>query len=518
MGSELNVGAGAGEYNLWLNLLKIARQGLDILKLDSAGANPSDGITQISAKGLLVKYYGEMLLSLGARWNVQPYPYDWRRDLETEAVGLHRFIREKFAGKPVSIVAHSMGGLVARALWKSSPKADSGEPLLRRLIMLGTPNLGSFEVPMIFAGIQDTVKKLIMLTHPFLSVFNHDEARRRLLSVISSFPGVYQMAPQKGFGADILRKAAAYQAVNKDVVQAHLNRGVDFFQRLENVVDPDRMIYVAGYGFETIVGVDTSLPLDRLSSYWANDAGDGKVPHELGLLKDVPTYYVHEQHGNLPANSLVQGALDDLLQKGKTSTLPTQVPADRSLSSPRRPKRLEGKEDEFDFALGAEEWANRVKGTRGEDLRIIDPEEIRLEDEILKGWVPQRGEDGQKNDRIGGGSAQIPGDSEMVRIDSNQEPIRLQLRLIRGDLASSKLIDQLSPSVDAIAMGIYENQRRTWSAIRKIDLSIDPTAATPENPGLLGDLIGRGMVKGNLAVPTLVPAQISSSRVLVTLC
>ena len=505
MGSELNVGCGADGYNLWLNLLKIARQGLDALKLDTSGMGPNDGTTRISATGLLVKYYGEMLLALGARWNVQAYPYDWRRDLETEAVGLHQFIREKFAGQPVSIVAHSMGGLVARALWKSSPQADSGEPLLRRLIMLGTPNLGSFEVPLIFAGIQETVKKLILLTHPFLSLFNRDEARRRLLSVISSFPGIYQMSPQKGDGALELQKSTTFQKVNSDVVQGHLTRGANFLQGLESVIDSERMIYIAGYGFETVVGVDTNLPLDRLTSYWVSDAGDGKVPHDLGLLKDVPAYYVQEQHGNLPANDLVLGAVDELLRKGKTSSLPMQVPASRGLTATRRPARLDAQPDGFDFAMAAEEWATRVKGVRGEQPPLIDPEEVRLEDEILKGWVPQRSEDTHQNERSIFSSSGNPSDPGGDRSESRGIPLSLKIRLLSGDISDQKLIDQLSPSVDAIAVGIYENQRRSWAAIRMIDRSIDPTSGTVDNPGLLGDLIGRGMVKGQLAVPMLIP-------------
>src|SRR5262249_22764362 len=160
-------------------------------------------------------------------------------------------IRSEFAGQPASIVAHSMGGLVARALWRLAPKANDGAPLLKRLIMLGTPNYGSFEVPLIFAGIQDTVRKLVWLTHPFLSAFNRSEGRRRLLSVLSTFPGIYQMLPRKGAGADELKKSATFIAVNPDVVQAHLDRGVRFLDSLESARDPERMTYVAGYGFET---------------------------------------------------------------------------------------------------------------------------------------------------------------------------------------------------------------------------------------------------------------------------
>src|SRR5208337_4351633 len=118
------------------------------------------------------------------------------------------------AGRPVSIVAHSMGGLLSRALIRLGPRADSGDPLVRRLVMLGTPNFGSFEVPLILAGIQDTVRKLILLTHPILSVWDRNQARLRVLQILSTFPGVYQMLPRKGIGAAGIRKAEVFRTVN----------------------------------------------------------------------------------------------------------------------------------------------------------------------------------------------------------------------------------------------------------------------------------------------------------------
>jgi pimeloyl-ACP methyl ester carboxylesterase len=285
MGSELTViERGRASYNLWLDLVRIGIEGLDRLKLEDNGLSTPDVGYSVVATGLLIKYYGEILLKLGARWNVRAFPYDWRSDLDTQAAKLLAFIRNEFAGRPVAIVAHAMGGLLSRALMRLGPKANSGDPLVRRLVMLGTPNFGSFEVPRILAGIQAMVRKLILLTHPNLSVWDSNQAPLRLLEILSTFPAVYQMLPRKGTGAEGLRNAEVFRAVNPYVTQAHLDRGVGFLDSLESTIDPERMTYVAGYGFDTIVGVDPGLPLDRPSSYWSSKAGDGTVPHELGLL------------------------------------------------------------------------------------------------------------------------------------------------------------------------------------------------------------------------------------------
>ncbi len=89
-----------------------------------------------------------------------PFSYDWRLSSADNAARLAAFIdaSEKRAGGPggkVDIVAHSMGGLVARyyllyggrnVLGEKNPAPDyAGAARVRKLVMLGTPNLGSVD-------------------------------------------------------------------------------------------------------------------------------------------------------------------------------------------------------------------------------------------------------------------------------------------------------------------------------------------------------------------------------------
>ncbi len=86
------------------------------------------------------------------------FPYDWRQDNVEQAKGLDALIEtiRKDYGKPdlrVDIVAHSMGGVVARYYLRFGPvDVLSGNPSMitlygtqrvRKLILLGTPNFGS---------------------------------------------------------------------------------------------------------------------------------------------------------------------------------------------------------------------------------------------------------------------------------------------------------------------------------------------------------------------------------------
>lgn len=88
------------------------------------------------------------------------FPYDWRYDNVATARRLSRFIEQIRSdhadpGLEVDIVAHSMGGLIARYYLRygESDVLDSndfpvnmhGRSRIRRLILLGTPNMGSVE-------------------------------------------------------------------------------------------------------------------------------------------------------------------------------------------------------------------------------------------------------------------------------------------------------------------------------------------------------------------------------------
>ena len=81
------------------------------------------------------------------------------------------------------LVAHSMGGLVARAAAAKLPQR-----LLRRLIMLGTPHHGSFAPVQALRGTYPFVRKMAALDRR-----NSPESLAE--RVFSSFPGLYQMLP-----------------------------------------------------------------------------------------------------------------------------------------------------------------------------------------------------------------------------------------------------------------------------------------------------------------------------------
>ena len=89
----------------------------------------------------------------------------------------------------VFIVAHSTGGLLARAA------VSAGMDKLKRLVMLGTPDFGSFATAMVFRGVYPFLNKVAALD------FRHSAAELAA-TVFNTHPGLTQMLLHRGkFGA-----------------------------------------------------------------------------------------------------------------------------------------------------------------------------------------------------------------------------------------------------------------------------------------------------------------------------
>jgi hypothetical protein len=206
LGSRLtSIDRDGNAEHVWINPLSIANGLLERLRLNDDGRSGYiDGYTA-RPTGIFKRYYGEMLLLLSERWNVHAFWYDWRKDLDDAAAALSDQLQTWFGDEPAHIVAHGMGGLVARMFIRNDARRwrqmkDPGEnvpdttgkgraEMTRggRLIMLGTPNHGSFSIPQAIFGIDATLAKLELLD------LRHD--LEDIQAIFRSFVGPYQMLP-----------------------------------------------------------------------------------------------------------------------------------------------------------------------------------------------------------------------------------------------------------------------------------------------------------------------------------
>jgi hypothetical protein len=315
MGSLLDVRRNGDADRIWLKVLRLARGRFGDLELGLDGAALGGGQVEVAG---LHRSYLPLILHLDQDREVLPFAYDWRMDIDASGDRLASRIGGWARGERVDIVAHAMGGLVARSMMRRHPDlwAAMGGG---RLIMLGTPNKGSYAIPLTLVG-QEWLLKVLGLVD-----VRHD--RRELGRIVGTFPGAYGMlpSPHVDLDDDHVRLYSPDAWGDSQVARSLLDRAREFHTRMNDVIDPERLVYVAGYGRRTPHLVRVVSPGEL--EFKTTRLGDGRVTHELGLLDDVQTYFVDEGHGGLTRADRVLDALAPLLDGEPPDTLSEELPA-----------------------------------------------------------------------------------------------------------------------------------------------------------------------------------------------
>ncbi len=392
MGSMLDVTDPRGDTDrVWTNYARLISGRLGDLALTPAG-DPAVPGTQVRTAGIHQGGYLPLLMELDTRWEVRSFAYDWRESLDRSAARLDGELRAFGAGGAVHIVAHSMGGLVSRTFaalfaetWKSIDDPDA-HARGGRLVMLGTPNRGSFDMARALVGADPLVRRLA------LADLLHD--LDEVLAILATFPGLAHMLPSPTAQIPDSAHASLYDESTwgrHPVVQELLDAARAAHTRLETTIDPERLVYVAGYNRATPYRVRIDKP--GAFSFQETRDGDGRVPHELGLLDGVATYWVDATHGDLAKSDGVLDAIADLLQRGATDRLPATRPQARGAVRGGwvRAARMETAEAEGDAEVAAISGAARGR-SRGDRPRLTPKEAVKLDDLILGDYLGRGGE------------------------------------------------------------------------------------------------------------------------------
>jgi pimeloyl-ACP methyl ester carboxylesterase len=289
----------SGAYEvLWIDPLQIATGRLTALALPSK--------LPIRATGVLLFSYARLRLKLEIDgFDVDFHSYDWR--LGVDELGATLAARITTEGRPVTLVAHSMGGLVARSAVTMVPKR-----LVRRLVLLGVPNEGSFAPVQALRG-----------TYPFvrnMSTLDRKHSPEYLAeNVFGTFPGLYHMlpSPPRVAGVDVTdpRSWPGDGPAPNPRLLAQVAAS-----RAGLAAADSRMIQIIGVNQETVVGLSRTAGGFR---YAMNKNGDGTVPLAMARLRKLKSYYVDESHANLANNVRVIQAITELVRRGHTRALPT---------------------------------------------------------------------------------------------------------------------------------------------------------------------------------------------------
>ncbi|MFT3717310.1 CHAT domain-containing protein [Pseudorhodoferax sp.] len=319
--------------------------------------------------GPLGDFYDDLIDDLEQSHEVIPFGFDWRRPLEEEARRLGQRVQQALdaraaSGMPVRFVAHSMGGLLVRTMMLECPEVWKRVCLHEggRLLMLGTPNGGSWAPMQVLSGDDTFGNFLVGVGAPFRG----QQARQ----LMAQFPGFLQLQAGLTDRQLALSSEETWQKLARDdlerVRQASwwhrnprpteagdtqlaayewgvpsksvLEQAVALRQRLDRQRDEDlprwadRMLLVVGRASFTPDGYEWA---DEGFVYLdAENGGDGRVTLASALLPQVRTWTLDAEHGKLPSRRSAFDAFRELLETGDTRGLKVLAAGARRGSEP----------------------------------------------------------------------------------------------------------------------------------------------------------------------------------------
>lgn len=259
----------------------------------------------IVALGVVLYSYLKLKLHLRARGFAPVfYDYDWRLGVDELGLAFARRIRAEPAGR-VMIVAHSMGGLVSRAAL-----VQPGMEKVARVVLLGTPNSGSFAPLQALRGTYAVVRKIARLV-------GTGSPESLAGEIFNTFPSLYQMLPvaTRTGGPDLFDPAQWPRSgpqPDRELLRTAL--------AVQGKLAPadERISVIVGVGQETVTSV-----IRRRGEfvYTITRHGDGTVPSVSAALPGARNHYVAVAHSELTRDAVVAAAVSDLLRKGTTGRL-----------------------------------------------------------------------------------------------------------------------------------------------------------------------------------------------------
>lgn len=304
---------------LWLDPVDISLGQLALLRLPVEGTEPVHAEehkhvpmhgepqepqeTRIVSLGVVLFTYLRLKLHLRiAGFAPVFHDYDWR--LGIDELGRALADRLRADRSRAMVVAHSMGGLVSRAAM-----AAGGLDHVERVVLLGTPNSGSFAPVLALRGVYAVVRKIARLSHS-------QTAESLAAEVFSTFRSLYHLLPINGEAGQDLFDAASWPAKGPTPNVPLLTRARQVLKEIA-AGDP-RFINIVGAGQETVT---RATRRNGEFIYTITRHGDGTVPVCCAELAGARNYYTTVAHSELARDAEVAHAIADVLRTGETQRL-----------------------------------------------------------------------------------------------------------------------------------------------------------------------------------------------------
>lgn len=329
---------GSGAEVLWVNPLAFLSGHLNHLDMTDDGTKDVTPGVRVEATKPIWIVYAKLILALQQNYEIYSFPYDWRRTPGHAALKLKGFIDDKIAGSPrkqVTLVGHSMGGLVATDYLVGDATKAHAAKNVKRVITLGTPFRGALEALIMLARGDDPkmqiAKKLNRANDP--------------IKMLRSFPGMYTVLPAPNDLYPDWRPIPdldiwdpqTWKSSNLTVNANHLAAGKAHHQ-MYAAADPQTPLY-------TVVGVYYPTPVQLLGKMFSaipnyiRDGlmgGDGTVEGLSATFKDRQSYFVQEVHIELVLEKAVIDAIKTWVEGGQPTTLVQDINKVRQNDVPTR--------------------------------------------------------------------------------------------------------------------------------------------------------------------------------------
>lgn len=336
MGSELEL-AHFPFTVVWVSYTQIALGGIGKLRLAADGINPGqpDG-TSLRPSGLLADYYQILELTLRSglsanNYSVVSVEYDWRLRVETNGLLLaQRIIDDNDANNPCSIVAHSLGGMVSLSAWRRL-KSIGKENLVRRIVTLGTPYLGSYRPVLVFSKTDELIEQIRFISglvralvtpvggHILLPEWNDHS----IAQLTMSWPSMYELMPVVNpltLTTDPNR-SRLYNAANWPAFlrpsQAWLTHALHdispWLSEPASYPGDEILTVVAGTGYPTPSSLATPADLGEPTAIHSIDDGDGMVTVDSATYPRSAKYVLPCAHVDLARASVSLDILPGLV-------------------------------------------------------------------------------------------------------------------------------------------------------------------------------------------------------------
>jgi hypothetical protein len=187
--------------------------------------------------------------------------------------------------------------------------AAEGLNHVERVVLLGTPNSGSFAPVLALRGVYAVVRKIARLSQS-------QTAESLAAEVFSTFPSLYHLLPVNGEAGQDLFDAASWPEKGPTPNGPLLSRARQVIEALAS--GDDRFINIIGAGQETVT---RATRRNGEFVYTITRHGDGTVPVSCAELPGARTYYTTVAHSDLARDAEVAKAIADVLRTGETQRL-----------------------------------------------------------------------------------------------------------------------------------------------------------------------------------------------------